>query len=73
MRIIFGGIGRKMPLNSYAKKAAAALQAAALAANRVAIKPSPPRPKTGGRRTRKSRGLMASIKKFFGMTRRSRQ
>jgi hypothetical protein len=27
---------------------------------------------TGGRRTRKSRGLMSSVKKFFGMTRSRR-
>jgi hypothetical protein len=28
--------------------------------------------KHGGRRTRKSRGMMASVKKFFGMTRSRR-
>ena len=66
-----------MTLPSLAKKAAAAVEAAAQAAaqavNRVPINRPMPRPKRGGRRTRKSRGLMSSIKKFFGMTRRSRQ
>ena len=62
-----------MTLPSLAKKAAAAVEAAAQAVNRAPINRPMPRPKKGGRRTRKSRGLMSSIKKFFGMTRRSRQ
>ena len=60
-----------MPLNSFAKKAAAAEAAAATAEKRLTFNRQ--KPKKGGRRTRKSRGLMSSIKKFFGMTRRSRQ
>ena len=57
--------------NTAARTAAAEAERAAAAAAR-GRKAVANALKHGGRRTRKSRGMMASVKKFFGMTRSRR-
>jgi len=62
-------------ITSRAQKEAAAeaeRAAAAAARGRKAVANALAKHIGGGRRTRKSRGLMASVKKFFGMTRSRR-